>query len=64
MQLLDDSDINELDVLEESNTEDNHESVKGMHFTIYHDGKKVEVLAMRSTVTSKGDEVVMGKVSH
>jgi hypothetical protein len=61
MQLLDDSDINELDVLEESNTEDNHESVKGMHFTIYHDGKKVEVLAMRSTVTSKGDEVVMGE---
>jgi hypothetical protein len=42
MQLLDDSDINELDVLEESITEDNQERVKGMHFTIYPDGKKVE----------------------
>jgi hypothetical protein len=42
MQLLDDSDINELEALEESNTDKNQESVKGTHFTIYHNGNKVE----------------------
>jgi hypothetical protein len=42
MQLLDDSYINELDALEESNTDENQESVKRTHFTIYHDGNKVE----------------------
>jgi len=42
MQLLDDSDINESDALEEGNTDENEECVKGTHFTIYHDGNKVE----------------------